>query len=354
MDFLKFSTFSLGTHRDIPVIWIKFEKDVHKIAILKKSIKAFWSQSQKSWYCYDNSENRKITQIDQHNFNFEYLKIHPVNQDAYKEMSQTLVLKGYSQNTIRTYLNEFLQLLKILKAHPVVDLDANRIKAYLLYCIQTLGLSENLIHSRLNALKFYFEQVLLKDNFFVEIPRPKKPSLLPKVLSTAEIKRLFNQTANIKHQILLKLSYGLGLRVSEIVHLKIENIDSARMMVHVQNAKGKKDRYVPLPESILVQLREYYVTYKPQTYLFEGKDGKMYAPRSVQAVFKNAMKAARIHKKVGIHGLRHSYATHLMEYGTDMLFIQKLLGHENIKTTEIYAKVSKRQLANVKSPLDRI
>jgi len=129
-------------------------------------------------------------------------------------------------------------------------------------------------------------------------------------------------------------------------------IDSKRMLVHLEAAKGKKDRYVTLPSSILDDLRNYYKIYHPKTYLFEGLYGGQYSIRSVQTVFQTAMKKAKINKSVGIHGLRHSYATHLLECGTDMVFIQKLLGHNDIKTTEIYAKVSNRQLGNVKSPLD--
>jgi len=146
----------------------------------------------------------------------------------------------------------------------------------------------------------------------------------------------------------------MGLRVSEIIHLKITNIDSKRMLVHIENAKGKRDRYVALPESILDALRGYYIAYHPKIYLFEGQYGGQYSIRSAQKVFKIAMKKAKINKTVGIHGLRHSYATHLMEAGTDMSFIQKLLGHSRITTTEIYAKVSNCQLGNIKSPLDNL
>ena len=214
-------------------------------------------------------------------------------------------------------------------------------------------LSENIIHSRMNALKFYFEQVLHRDKmFFEDIPRPKKRSILPKVLDKADVSKLFSHVDNPKHALMLKLCYGMGIRVSEIVNLKITDIDSGRMLVHIEAAKGKKDRYVALPTSILEDLRDYYRAYRPKIYLFEGQYGGQYAIRSVQAVFKNAMQKAKINKTVGIHGLRHSYATHLMECGTDMSFIQKLLGHKDIKTTEIYAKVSNRQLGNIKSPLD--
>jgi site-specific recombinase XerD len=144
----------------------------------------------------------------------------------------------------------------------------------------------------------------------------------------------------------------MGLRVSEIVNLKIADIDSKRMLVLIERGKGKQDRYVPLPSTILEDMRDYFITYRPKTYLFEGQYGGQYSIRSAQTVFKNAMQKAKINKAVGIHGLRHSYATHLLECGTDMYFIQKLLGHKDIRTTEIYAKVSNRQLGNIKSPLD--
>jgi site-specific recombinase XerD len=146
----------------------------------------------------------------------------------------------------------------------------------------------------------------------------------------------------------------MGLRVSEIVKLKITHIDSGRMQVHIASAKGKKDRYVNLPESVLNELRNYYIEYKPKEFLFEGQYGGAYSIRSAQAVFKDAMRKARISKPVGIHSLRHSYATHLLEHGTDISFIQKLLGHKDVSTTLIYAKVGNKSLAKVISPLDRL
>jgi site-specific recombinase XerD len=244
-------------------------------------------------------------------------------------------------------------LLYALKNTPVNSLTPERLRAYFLYCVKKLKLSENIIHSRINAVKFYFEQTLHHEKIlFEDIPRPKKRSILPKVLSKKDIAKIFAQVDNLKHLVMLKLCYGMGLRVSEIVNLKITDIDSDRMLVHIEAAKGKKDRYVTLPNSVLEELRIYFTEYRPRNYLFEGQYGGQYSARSAQAVFKTAMRKAKINKTVGIHGLRHSYATHLMEAGTDMLFIQKLLGHKDIKTTEIYAKVSNRHLGKVKSPLD--
>jgi len=348
--------FSMGEHRDRNVVFVHF----HFSSILKNELKikfpsAKWSTSKNCWYLPDSNAIRKeiglMPKLEPGKTVFA--QIHPVNQPALKKMHEQLLLKAYSPNTIKTYCNEFAQLLYLLNNIPVNSLTPERLRSYFLFCIKNLKLSENIIHSRINAVKFYFEQVLHRDKlFFEEIPRPKKRSPLPKVLSKNDIIKIFAQVDNLKHLLMLKLCYGMGLRVSEIVNLKITDIDSQRMLVHIEAAKGKKDRYVTLPSSVLDELRNYYRQYHPKIYLFEGQYGGQYAIRSVQAVFKTAMRKAKINKTVGIHGLRHSYATHLLECGTDMVFIQKLLGHKDIKTTEIYAKVSNRQLGKIKSPLD--
>jgi site-specific recombinase XerD len=348
--------YSIGAHKEKNVIFVHFPYNLWLRNELKTNFPtAKWSISKKCWYLPDVTAIRNeiglISKTEPGKAIIE--KINPVNLTALKKMYETLLLKAYSPNTIKTYCQEFSQLLYLLKDVHVDTLTPERLRAYLLYCATKLKLSENLIHSRMNAIKFYFEQVLNRNKFFFEeIPRPKKKSSLPKVFSKKDIIKIFAQVENPKHLLMLKLCYGMGLRVSEIVNLKIANIDSSRMLVHIEVAKGKKDRYVTLPTSILDDLRNYYHAYQPNTYLFEGQYGGQYSIRSVQAVFKNAMRKAKITKTVGIHGLRHSYATHLLEYGTDMFFIQKLLGHKDIKTTEIYAKVSNRQLGNVKSPLD--
>ena len=350
--------FSIGKHNDDDIIFVHFPYNMQlKKELQEKFSSAKWNSTLKCWYLPDfNSIRNEIglppkTEVGKDTIS----RIYPINLTALKRMHETLLLKAYSPNTIKTYCGEFSQLLYLLKDVSVDTLTADRLRSYFLYCITQLQLSENIIHSRMNAIKFYFEQVLHREKIFFEgIPRPKKKSSLPKVISKKDIIKIFAQVENTKHLLMLKLCYGMGLRVSEIVNLKITNIDSERMLVHVEVAKGKKDRYVTLPSSILDDLRNYYRIYQPQIYLFEGRYGGQYAIRSVQAVFKSAMQKAKINKSVGIHGLRHSYATHLLESGTDMVFIQKLLGHKDIKTTEIYAKVSNRQLSNVKSPLDNM
>jgi site-specific recombinase XerD len=280
--------------------------------------------------------------------------IYPINPSAMKEMVELLKLKGYSISTIKTYQNEFAQFLIALKNHPVDKCDAQKLRSYMLYCYEHRKLSENTLHSRLNALKFYFEQVLHREKFFVEIPRPKKHSILPKTIHPNDIKKIFAVTNNLKHNTMLKLCYGMGLRVSEIINLKITNIDSQSMQVFIEKSKGKKDRYVNLPQSVLEQLRAYFKAYRPKKFLFEGQNGGQYSVRSLQNVFKTALHKAGINKEVGIHSLRHSYATHLLEQGTDIRFIQELLGHNNIKTTLIYTDVTNKSIRNIKSPLDNL
>lgn len=347
--------FSLGVHHGVDVIWVSFHYDSNLVKYLRQSVVAHWSASKKSWYVRDVQQYRLLFGLPEKSIGKgAYMHIHPTNKEAFLRYREQLLLKGYSHNTIKTYCNEFAQLLFSLKDNPVESLTPDLLRRYCVYCIQKLKISENQMHSRLNAMKFYFEQVLHLEKFFFDIPRPKKPQLLPKALNVDEIKRLFAAVENLKHKVALQLCYGMGLRVSEIVQLKLGDIDSKAMRVQVCNAKGKKDRYVNLPHSILPDLRTYYLQYRPKEFLFEGQYGGSWSVRSVQVVFKSAMKKAGIHKAVGIHGLRHSYATHLLEQGTDISYIQELLGHEDVKTTMGYTKVALKNVSNVESPLDKL
>lgn len=282
-------------------------------------------------------------------------KLSQENLLALQRFIEQLKLKAYSTSTIKTYRNEFLQLLQLLKKKPVYDLTPDDLRRYMVFAMEKQGINENTAHSRLNALKFYFEQVLGREKFFWEIPRPKKPLLLPKLLNESELGRLFNSLRNKKHKAMLFTAYSAGLRVSEIVNLKLKDIDSQRMQIFIARAKGKKDRYVNLSPVLLDILRAYLKTYKPKPkeYLFESEQTMAaYPVRTVQQIFANAKDAAGIKKDVGIHSLRHSFATHLIEKGTDIRYIKDLLGHFDIRTTERYLHVSKQQLVNIISPLD--
>lgn len=343
------------THNNQKRIAVTFEKKAELIARFKKLKGAKWSASRKVWHLPDISVYRKKFGLEKPVVSKEVIiKIQKVNQGALLKLIEELKLRGYSENTIKTYRNEFAQLLYVLKDYPVDKLSAERIRSYLLYCINELKMTETMLHSRFNAVKFYFENVLEREKIFVKIPRPKKPSSLPKVINAKDIKKMFAVTTNLKHLLILKLCYGMGLRVSEIVNLKIKDIDSNNMQVLIARSKGKKDRYVNLPESVLAELRIYYKAYQPKIYLFEGQYGSNYSLRSAQLVFKEALNKAKVNKQVGIHSLRHSYATHLLEAGTDISYIQKLLGHNNIKTTLLYTQVGQKDLKKIKSPLDNM
>lgn len=353
MNFKNYA-FDCATHNQKQVILIKFPYNKGLIQDLRKRFpSAKWSNTKKVWYLPDLPVIRKVLNIRVKNrVEDKVSNIHPINQNAYLDLNKQITLKRYSPSTKRIYLAEFNHLLNLLDDFYVGDLSPKRLKDYFLYCIEVEKMGERKMNGKINAIKFFFEQVLHRPKMFFDIPRPKKPQTLPKMLSKSEVKKLFKVTTNLKHNIALQLSYGMGLRVSEVVGLKIKDIDSKRMVVHVKGAKGKKDRYVPLPKSILPKLREYYLTYRPKIYLLEGQYGNAYAKSSLQQVFKKAMLKAGVKKDIGIHGLRHSYATHLLESGADMRFIQELLGHHSIKTTQVYTKVTLRSISKVKSPLD--
>ena len=282
-------------------------------------------------------------------------KIQVTNAHVIPAMEQHLKLKAYSPSTIKTYLGEITQLLTILHTIPADDLTPEHLKRYLVHCYEKLSLTENTLHSRINAMKFYYEQVLGREKFFWEIPRPKKKYILPKVLGESELKKLFTALQNKKHKAILFTAYSAGLRVSEVVNLELTHIDRSRMQLLIKNAKGKKDRYVMLSPLLLDILTNYYKTSnpRPKKYLFEGPEPNTpYSSSSMQKIFQVARKNAGIQKQVSFHSLRHSFATHLLEKGVDIKYIRDLLGHFDIKTTARYLHVKREQLVNIESPLD--
>jgi integrase/recombinase XerD len=345
-----------SVHNGKDVIFIRFEKNDQLNTRVKKLVGVKWSQSNKAWYVPDNTAYRSKFGIKQKETTTEkFSQIDSLNKQAFIRYTETLKLKSYSLNTIKTYQNEFAQLLYFLKDSSVNEQDSETIRAYFIYCTEELKLSENTLHSRINAVKFYFEKVLNREKFFFTIPRPKKPFLLPNVLAINQIEKLFSKIHNLKHKTMLYLAYSAGLRISEVVNLKIADIHSDRMVINVKGAKGKKDRTVGLSEGILVLLRKYYISYKPAIWLFEGQyKTEPYSTRSLQQIFNRAKKEARVLQSVTFHSLRHSYATHLHERGTDIKLIQELLGHNDIKTTLRYTHVSTQKIETIKSPFDQL
>lgn len=282
-------------------------------------------------------------------------KISGYNMVLLQRTVEELQLKAYSASTLRTYKNEIGIFLQTIKNKNADTLGVEDVRRYIHYCINKLLLSENTIHSRLNALKFLYEQILGNERFFVEIPRPKKHLQLPKVLGEQELRRLFASPKNLKHKAILFIAYSAGLRVSEVINLRLQDIDRERQQLFIYCSKGKKDRYVRLSPMVLDVLEQYYKMSetKPQNYLFEGlTKGEPYSIRSAQQIFNDARKNAGILKSLSFHNLRHSFATHLLEKGVDVVFIKEILGHFDIRTTERYLHVRRDTLINIESPIE--
>lgn len=264
---------------------------------------------------------------------------------------QKLELKKYANNTVKTYVSCFEDYLNYYNQHDVNKLDENDVRNYLEYLIK-MDRSDSYINQAINSIKFYYETVLGMPNRFYSIERPRKKRKLPVVLSKEDVSSIIANTNNLKHKCIISLLYSAGLRRSELLNLKLEDIESKRMLIRVQDAKGNKDRYTLLSETILKDLRLYYKEYQPKTYLFEGQTKAQYSPNSVGKIVSSAARKAGIKIPVSPHILRHSFATHLLESGVDIRYIQLLLGHSSTKTTEIYTHVAKNSFDFIKNPLD--
>lgn len=277
-------------------------------------------------------------------------------QASLDKAERFLYLKGYSYNTIEAYLGHMRRFLDQISHNDVTnekEINSKSIQDYLLHLLIVEKSSHSYVNQAISAIKFLFQYSLNQAAPPIEIPRPKREEKLPNVLSQSEVHRIFESVKNIKHKTLLVLTYSAGLRVSEVVQLAVEDIDSQRMLIHVRMAKGKKDRYTILSKAALEILRQYARVHRLNEWLFPGEEeGTHLTERSAQKIFMAALKRADIKKDVSIHSLRHSFATHLLENGTDLRYIQELLGHKNSKTTEIYTHVSQKDLSRIRSPLD--
>jgi len=340
----------LITHRGEKRISVEFEKDAGLIIRIKKLPGVKWSQTLKVLHLPDNAENRKRFEIKSDQVDFENNR---VNTEISK-FQHWLHSKRYSESTVKTYSDALKSFLIFFKNRQVNDLTNQDVIFYNNEFIRKRKLSASYQNQVVNAVKLYFSSIQSIKMETEKIHRPKREKLLPNVLSKDEIKLILNAHSNLKHKTMLSLIYSCGLRRSELLNLKPGDIDSKRNLILIRMAKGKKDRIVPLSVKILEMLREYYRLFKPDVWLFEGQNGERYSEKSLESVLKQALQKAKIKKPVSLHWLRHSYATHLLESGTDLRFIQEILGHISSKTTEIYTHVSTKSIQNVKSPFDNL
>jgi len=275
-------------------------------------------------------------------------------QEILENFEKRLRIENYSVQTIRNYVSALKLFLEyILKLH-LKDVTDKEIQNYLYYCKTEKNYSYSSMKQVIATISYLYKKIFNKPIPEVLNIELRKPHNLPTVLSTKEISKILHVTKNLKHKTIQLLIYSGGLRLGELINLEIGDIDSETMKIHVKQGKGKKDRYIMLSENVLKLLREYYKIYKPKKFIIEGQKGGKYSPKSVQALFKRALQKSGIKKKATVHTLRHSFATHLLDDGTDIRYIQELLGHKRLETTQIYTHVTSYSINKIKSPADNL
>lgn len=360
-----------GLFGKAPVVRLEFPYDFG----LKELVKTFpdcqWDKNEKVWWVpYTEEVLDRLLSFFRGKVWLDYTRLKKVSipkevvqepllpisseiADEIRAFGQWMRNKRYSESSIKTYQDAVTVFFRFLENKAVEDIDNGDLEKFNTEYILTRGYSSSYQNQFVNAVKlFYLNRRGAKINPEI-IYRPKRDRILPNVLSKAEVKRLLEVHKNLKHRTMLSLVYACGLRRSELLGLKITDVDSKRGLLIVRQSKGKKDRVVPLSDKTIDLLREYYKYERPNKYLFEGeKLNSRYSAGSLQKVLKSALIKSGIKKPVTLHWLRHSFATHLLESGTDLRYIQEILGHNSSKTTEIYTHVTDNSIRKIKSPFD--
>ena len=368
-----------GLHNNRMKVFMKFDYDAKAIELIKTLPGVKWSHSNKCWHIGYHPEAQNLIRNTFKNTGVYIQTLNDVNDvvkprpieikkpsDALPDLNKTqkdkvggfkdyLQSKRYSSSTIETYADALTTFLRFYSNKPFSEIDNADVIRFNNDYILKNQFSSSYQNQVVNAIKLFFRTIENKIMETEKVHRPRTEKLLPNVLSKEEIKLILNSHGNIKHKAMLSLIYSCGLRKSELLNLKLNDIDSKRGLVIIRQAKGKKDRVAPLSEKIVGLLRDYYIAYKPKQWLFEGQDKlSQYDGTSLQKVLKQAIDKSKITKPVTLHWLRHSYATHLLENGTDLRYIQEILGHSSSRTTEIYTHVSNHNIQRITSPFDNL
>lgn len=369
-------------HNQTPVVKIVFDYSQSIISKLKETTNAKWSATQKCWFisreefklslffenfrqqAYVDYSRLKNTGISSQNpeqtviqptYDLKIIKLNlsPAIQAQIESFKKWMEQKRYAENSVKTYVHQLEIFFGYYSPKIPEEIRNNDITNFNTEFIIKNGLSATFQNQTVSALKLFYEKTFNRLIDIEKIERPLKSNPLPKVFSKPDLEKFFRAITNPKHKMAMMMIYSCGLRRSELVNLKLEHLDSKRKILSVINSKGKKDRVIPLSDRTLNMIKEHYHTQKPKQFLIEGQfSGKPLTPSSLHKVFEKAIEKARINKPYTIHCLRHSFATHLLENGTDLRFIQELLGHKSSKTTEIYTHVSNRSLQKIKNPFD--
>lgn len=365
-------------HKGENRLMLLFDYDKVLIELVKKLPGISWSKTLNAWHIADTKDdfNRAYLlfkgnvwfdysalqkpvlakAVEAEKKKFDWQAVPDLSDDKKQSVvyfEQWLNAKRYSGSTVKTYTNAIVVFLRYFNDKTLEVIDNNDLILFNNQFILASGYSSSYQNQMVNAIKLFFSQVKDRKLNPELIHRPKAEKTLPNVLSKEEVKKILQASPNVKHKAMLSLIYACGLRCGEVLSLKKEHVDSKRNLLIIKQGKGKKDRIVPLSNKTIEMLRGYYVTFKPVVYLFEGEQASTkYSSRSLQQVLKQCLVKAKISKPVTLHWLRHSYATHLLEAGTDLRYIQEILGHKSSTTTEIYTHVSNRSIQKINSPFD--
>ncbi|OEF97553.1 tyrosine-type recombinase/integrase [Desulfuribacillus alkaliarsenatis] len=349
-------------------LYVQFEYKQEFVEKMRTIPGRCWEQKLKMWSIPNDHKTREILKEA---FIGEVLTIETekestqdnstILEEMMDKVETQLSLRGYSFKTKKAYKGQIRRFIEYLngiqsdKRGLILSFDKEEIEGYLIHLMKRKEVSHTYVSQVISAIKFLSKEVLQQKELSINIPRPKKEKKLPVILSEDEVIAIFKATKNLKHKTMLVLTYSSGLRIGEVVSLKVVDIDPKRLLIHVKQAKGKKDRYTLLSSTAMKILEKYIDEVRPKDWLFPGgEEGKHLTTRSLQKIFSKALEGAGIRKKATVHSLRHSFATHLLESGTDLRYIQELLGHSSSKTTEIYTHVTKTSISKIKSPLDRM
>jgi len=328
-------------------IAVRIPRDARWISRIKTYDGAQWDSELRAWLLPDTPEHRKAFKLE---LEVQLSNIHVQRIDSF---ALWLRSKRYSANTVKVYTECMRVFLKFYNDRDATELTDTDVIRFNNDYILANKLSSSYQNQAVNAIKLFYGVLEHKRMDLQLVHRPKKEKLLPNVLSKEEVQQLLKALKNRKHVAMLALIYACGLRRGEVLKLLPTDIDAKRGVLIIRQAKGRKDRIAPLPEMIVDMLRGYYKEYRPSKWLFEGQQpGEPYSERSIELVFKKALRQSGVKRPATLHWLRHSYATHLLEGGTDLRYIQELLGHKSSKTTEIYTHVSTRNLQSIRSPIE--
>jgi integrase/recombinase XerD len=362
-------------HRGEKRIKLKFPYDSEFLERIKKIKGCKWSQTMNCWHVPDNKASQIV--LSYFGINLYNDECSSVKDKKKQDRNKKLPIKGsipdlrkkreikqyiewlksmrYSEKTILSYTDAILVFFRFCSDKTPTEICNEDIVRFNHDFIIKNGYSVSYQNQSISAIKLFYRTIEKKEIIINEIERPRGSRRIPEILSQSEVENLIKSIVNLKQRAMLSLIYACGLRRSEVLNLRLTSVDSNRRLLIIKGAKGNKDRIAPLPLAMIEMLRKYYKDYKPRFWLFEGsKAGEKYTESSLQQVFRHAVKKAGIAKYITIHTLRHSYATHLLENGIDLRFIQEILGHKSSKTTEIYTHVTSKSIEKIKSPFDNL